>query len=358
MIGASSLSPGLFPSDASSVIDVSFGLDGLGTKDQPWLLDEQHLRNCASRLNWTTRTLFFRPGIYSCAAPIRLDFGALFPTETGREMLREGVAIRGVARASTLIFPTLRGLTGPAFQVWWSRTGLAPGAQVPLFFWEFTGLNVKGNVDHELVRFGGADIEETPFNSCVFQVCVNNGYVPDGDPTEVETATATGPGRGIHFLRLLESSIDIVATCAMGMAAVFDTCEFCTIKGSFSNAECDVRTIAEGGRNSHTGKAIRPLSHGAYMLDCCCITGLSINLEVCYTGITMERGCRGMAFANVISNNCDVRGSIFNVREVNDDAVNKVECVVRRQCIQGGEQLQEVFDGTASRKITMSHLLS
>ena len=358
--GIASFSPGTHPVDLGSVVDVSFGLEGDGSKIRPWRLTEYHLQMCCRKLNWTTRTIFFRPGIYYADGPLRVDFDELFPNEAGREMLREGVAFRGVARASMIVFEhPLRGMTRPALQIFWGRRNRGPGepprTQTPLFFWEFTGLNVKGNVDHELVRFGGEDIEETPFNSCVFQISVNNGYVPADEPTDVRDDTVTGPARGVHFFRVLESTIDVVATCAQGMAAVFDTCEFCTIKGSFSNAECVVPSAAEGG-TSDTGRAIRPLSHGLYFIDCCGIANLSINLEVCFFGISMERGCRGITFANVMSNNCDVRGSIFNVQMINDDAVNQVECLVRRQVIQGGGRLAPICEGR-SAPVKINHVL-
>ena len=384
-------------------INVREGLAGSGTLRDPWRLTNSHLNDCCRRLSWTCRSVFFPAGIYGCCEPLKVDFGLLFPDADGREMLREGVAFRGVARASVIIFlPKFRGANQPLFQVFWkfSPNPQHPdlSEQVPLFFWEFTGLNFKGNTDNELVRFGGSNIEETPWNSCVFKLCVNNGYTGTSTPskhsrrssdneqntheescrarsnpdvimqpqTELTEYSITGPARGINFMRVLESFIDIVATCAQGIAAVFDHCEFSTIKGSFSNAECDIAPVpvkpSDTTVDNHqepgdvmnpdgtlptatitmtSGRGIRPLSRGAYFLDCCAIVGLSINLECAYIGITLRGASRGLSFTNIISNNCDHRGAVFDLTESNDHAINSIACLIRRQCIQGAGLVQD-----------------
>ena len=374
--------------DRKSVLDVSADLVGSGSISDPWLLSENHLKSLLSNLNWTRKTVYFPAGVYFCDRPIRIDMGEMFPTEEGRQMLREGVRFRGEGRASVIQFRTMREEDRPIFQLWWSRppelrSGDSPGngcggGQVPLFFWEFSGLNIKGDCMTALVQLGGADVEETPWNSCEFHFAVNNGCMLGA------TSAVTGPARGVVIRRALESSIYLVATCAKGIGAVLESCEFCIIRGSFSNAELRAESglrmnatacqLIEDGQSdlassderekegsavgarddlngsfhqvhAPSGFAVTNGSIGLFMRDCCSNCCLSVNFEVAFLGVRLVGSCRGNVFNSVISNNCDSRGTIVNdddCCEMESTASNLLQCVVRREVRQGGGGVQEI----------------
>ena len=315
-----------------SAIDIAAGLAGSGTLQDPWILTEAELQARVRCLSWTRKILYFRSGIFFCPEPININFGELFLLPEHIQMLREGVCWRGEARGSVIQFGRHVNLGRPLFRVWWSRpVGTAKEFQVPLFFWEFTGLNFKGECNHTLVEFGGADIEETPWNSCEFRLAANNGY-REGDEN------VTGPARGIVIRRALESMINLVATCAKGIAAVLDCCEFCTLRGSYSNAE-------EQWPAAPSGHRIISAGIGLYMNDCCSNTGLTVNFEVAFTGLRLVGSCRGNVFSSIISNNCDLRGTVINDSDcghVDESANNLIQCLVRREVRQGGNVCQEI----------------
>jgi hypothetical protein len=152
----------------------------------------------------------------------------------------------------------------------------------------------------------------------------------------------------VAILRALESVIDLVATCAVGMAAELDECEFCTVKGSFSNSELQAPSTPSGWR-------VAPGGIGLFMKNCCSNVGLSVNFEVAYTGIRLVGSCRGNAFNSVISNNCDLEGTVVNVDDCTAidqvEATNMIQCLVRRQGRQGGGRIQEV--GNLNSKIAV-----
>jgi hypothetical protein len=326
-----------------SMLDASEGLAGTGSIADPWLLHEEHLKSVIRKLTWTRKTVYFPAGVYFCSAPIRVDMGELFPTADGRQMLREGVRFRGEGRASVIQFRTMHDEDEPIFQLRWSRLEEnGRREQVPLFFWEFSGLNIKGDCRTALVQLGGADVEETPWNSCEFHFAVNNGYMLDA------SSSVTGPARGVVIRRALESSIYLVATCAKGIGAVLESCEFSTIRGSFSNAE--IATESSPSKFCVTNGSI-----GLFMRDCCSNCCLSVNFEVAFCGVRLVGSCRGNVFNSVISNNCDARGIIVNdddCVEMEATASNLLQCIVRREVRQGGGRVQEI--GASPHKVVVS----
>jgi hypothetical protein len=193
-----------------------------------------------------------------------------------------------------------------------------------------------------LVQLGGADVEETPWNSCEFHFAVNNGCMTDA------ASSVTGPCRGAVIRRALESSIYLVATCAKGIAAVLESCEFCTIRGSFSNAEVKAPEVPSGHAVTNGGV-------GLFMRDCCSNCCLSVNFEVAFMGVRLVGSCRGNVFNSIISNNCDERGAIINdddCAEMEATASNLLQCIVRREVRQGNGKVQTI--GGNPSKVTVN----
>jgi hypothetical protein len=338
---------------APSIIHVADMLPGEGTSDQPWQLTPEVMFAAVKQLTWTRKTIFFRAGIYNCPQPIEINFAHLFPLTIGPEqsvqddpafkMLREGVRFVGEGRASVLRFQQ-QGTDAIQFHIHWSVTPLdqRPKRQAPLFFWEFTGLNLQGNVNTALVQFGGPTVEDSPWNSCVFDIAVNNGYRLSA------FSEGSGNARGVVLKRVLQSRVELVATCHSGIACVLDECEFCTINGSFSNGEVE-------DPDAPRGVAISRHGIGLYLHNCTGNGSTSINFEVAYEGLRMHGHSRGNAFGSMVSNNCDARGCVINDDMTETGMRNMVQCVVRRDVRQQEHTWQPLFSSQSRGSVAVLH---
>ena len=166
-----------------------------------------------------------------------------------------------------------------------------------------------------MVRIGNYDANSMAFNSCKFDLLINNGY---------QDQNSNGiTARGIILTRVLQSNINLVATCARGYAAVLDTCEFNTISGSFSNAQVN-----------GSGNSIYKDGYGLWLNNLVSNSFITLNLEVCYNGINFVGNTYGNVFTSVISNNMDKNGYVFNVLAQNDNTKNRIVFAVVRTAIQ------------------------
>jgi hypothetical protein len=336
-----------------SIIHVAEMLSGEGTTANPWQLTPEKMFAAVRQLSWTRKTIFFRAGIYECPEPIEINFADHFPLTIGPEeniqkdpafkMLRDGVRFVGEGRASVLRF-TKRDTDAIQFHVHWSVTPLdqEKKRQAPLFFWEFTGLNFKGNVNATLAQFGGTTVEDSPWNSCVFDIAVNNHY------SGISTSHEAGNARGVVLKRVLQSRVELVAACHSGTACVMDECEFCTINGSFSNGE-----VVDP--DAPRGVAVSPHAIGLHLKNCTGNGSTCINFEVAYEGLRIEGRSRGNAFSSMMANNCDARGCVINDDLTENGMHNMVQCVVRRWSRQQDGVWQPLFSPRSRGGIAVLH---
>uniref|UniRef100_A0A6U4UF38 Uncharacterized protein n=1 Tax=Neobodo designis TaxID=312471 RepID=A0A6U4UF38_NEODS len=364
---------------STSVINVAAGLEGSGTSADPWRLTPEALLAAVKRLSWTCKTVFFPCGEYVCPAPIDLNFAELFPCTVGPDepiercptfmMLREGVRFLGEGRGSVLSF-TDSTIDKVQLHIHWScpETKDSPRdsasdtegvRQVPLFFWEFSGLNIKGNTPSVLVQFGGRTVEHTAWNSCVFDIAVNNGYSARprrltndslGDVVHDEIHELSGGARGLVIKRALQSRMELVAACHTGVACVLDTCEFNTINGSFSNGEVEDPEAKRGYSISNHAVAL-------YLHNCVANGSASINIEVAFTGILLSGSTRGNTFGAIVSNNCDAEGVLFNDDAVAQGSRNVAISVVRRDVRQEEGVYQPLFTRNSPASVTIMNTL-
>jgi hypothetical protein len=364
----------------SSVINIAHGLAGSGTAVDPFRLTPEAVKKALLQLSWTRKTVFFPCGEYLCEKPIDINFAELFPCTAADDepiekcptfmMLREGVRFLGEGRGSVLTF-TDRSPDSVQFHVHWSCPNTRPSdgdgsatdtegvRQVPLFFWEFSGLNIKGCTSSVLVQFGGRTVEHTAWNSCVFDIAVNNGYSERpravknddlGDVVHDTIASRSGCARGIVIKRALQSRMELVAACHTGVACVLDTCEFNSFNGSFSNGEVE-------DPEAKRGFSISNHAVGLCMHHCVANGSASINIEVAYTGILMTGSTRGNTFGAIVSNNCDAEGVLFNDDNVANGMRNVAMCVVRRDVRQEEGVFQPLFTRASPGSLTIMNTL-
>jgi len=266
--------------------------DGRGT---PWKLTQTDLFAAVTKLTPTCKTVFFPAGAYSCGnTPIVIDFEKL--NATTAKHLRSGVRFIGENFASKLQFGMIR--NDSALHFTWSRGKGQPGNAV--FNWEFSGITIVGGSDTALVAFGNPnDGNDIPWNSCIFDLNVNNGY-RDGDTPTSDRGTAVGT----MIVRGLQSRINLVSTCARGTGAVLKACEFSTIAGSFSNTDSPDPTVPSGHRVTHDGVAL--LLDGSSSN-----TFLALNCEVAYNCIYVHGSSYGNVFNSMDVTNCDMNGAVI-----------------------------------------------
>jgi hypothetical protein len=142
--------------------------------------------------------------------------------------------------------------------------------------------------------------------------------------------------------------MELVATCHSGIACVLDTCEFCTINGSFSNGEISDRDAPRGVSISKDGI-------GLYLVDCTGNGSTSINFEVAYEGLRVTGFTRGNAFGSMVSNNCDARGCVINDDMTETGMRNMVQCVVRRDVRQQENVWQPLFSQQSRGSVAVLH---
>jgi len=209
-----------------------------------------------------------------------------------------GVRFIGENFASSLRFGNQKGFKKPALSIRWSRQ---PGqAQNAAFYWEFSGLSFIGASDNDLVAFGNRDDpDEVPFNSCIFDLIINNGHRVNESPT-----SARGDAVGIRIVRALQSRLNLVAACAQGTAAYFQVMEFSTVAGSFSNADALDPSSKSGHRVTTNGL-------GIHLQQCSSNTFLALNCEVAFSCIQLEASSYGNAFSTMDVTNCDQRGTVI-----------------------------------------------
>eukprot|EP01083_Nonionella_stella_P253512 872251_1 len=210
-------------------IDVSSLCSGDGSSSNSWILNESVLITAIKSLTNTTKTIWFKTGHYYSSSTIHIDFGQIFKDNPNKySLFREGLSIIGDTNTK-IQFATIRGQNVPSLHIEWT----SPSGQVGLFFWEISGLHIGGDNDNELVRIGSYNANTMAWNSCTFLgLVINNGYIKESDNNNVSQAI------GIIMVRVLQSRLDIVATCAQGIGAVFQNMEFSVlISGSFSNAQ-------------------------------------------------------------------------------------------------------------------------
>jgi len=291
--------------------------------------------------------LYFPVGTYDCASEtILIDFSAIFPDSTAAtaayQHLRNGMSWRGEGQNSSVSLGDQTGRGAPAFWVRWSSP---PSGRISadVFYWEFTGLNFSGSADNVLVQIGGSDPNEMPFNSCIVDVAVNNGYKAPQDG-------GIGPARGLELVRFLQSRLNVVGTSATGIGTIFNTCEFCTLlSGSFSNAQRTVGKSADCPTGVRVCKGV-----GLYLQDCASLNLLNINCEVAYDGIELTGSTIGILFGTIVSNNCDYDGSVLVLSDdLKTTSRNTVHMLLRRNTRQyTGGMFQTAVRGSKDRVAT------
>jgi exonuclease III len=267
---------------------------GDGTLKNPWRISSEILLYSLSKISETSKTLFFPTGIYYSKDPINLDLTEFWKQNTEKyEIMREGFQIIG--DFAQIIFEKHRNFHQPSFWIHGNKD---------VFYWKFCGLYIKGNTDNALFQIGGETIDNIPFNSCLVDLKINNGFNDDLKSLE------TGPARGIVLKRFLDSKIVLVSSCYRGIAAVFESCEFSTIeRASFSNGELNTREIPFN-------------SFGLWLKNCQSLC-LSLNLEVCFHGIYFEKETFGNIFHTISVNNCDQRGETLRLEGLSEGSKEK-----------------------------------
>jgi hypothetical protein len=339
--------------DCPSVIHVADGLDGDGTARSPWILTREDMFRAVRQLSWTRKTIFFCGGLYLCPEPIEINFADLFPLsisddesmdrDPNFEMLRDGVRFIGEGRASILRF-SQADTDSIQFHIHWTATkeGRSPRRQAALFFWEFTGLYIEGRCNTALVQFGGGTVEDCAWNSCVFDLAVNNAF----DSSAFDDGFGTA--RAVVLKRVLQSRVELVSVCHSGVACVMDTCEFSTINGSFMNGIVPDPSVARG-------KSISKDGIGLYLVHCTANGSTSINFDSAYEGLRITGRTRGNAFGSITSSNCDMRGCVINDERAELGMRNMVQCVVRQDVCQQDNTWQPLYTPQSKGCVAVLH---
>lgn len=315
-------------------VDVSLNLSGLGTNENPWILTQDSINDSLRKITWTDKTLNFPAGIYYSEKPLVIDFAVRCQNDSNaREILREGVAIVGEHRGSIIQFPQLIGLQQPSLLI--TFTPEVDGTQSAIFFYEFRGLSIKGESDYALVSFG-RDIESSPWNSCIFDLNVNNGYTKSSD------------ARGLIVYRGLRSDFNLDVTCGRGTALVLVNNEFSTYRGSFSNAE----------DSSTNPVSIYSDSYGLLLNNAVNLHFQSINLEVIYNGIKFINSCQGNLFSSVIANNQDENGVVVSYEDLYSGSRNYFLMMTRRTTRQNKTAYPKLISSPTDQIIFQYDLLS
>ena len=189
--------------------------------------------------------MYFRTGYYESSNSIHINFGELFD-ENDYKIYREGIKIIGN-------YANIQFAKNASFHIEWT----ASDKQIDLFYWEISGLFIKGWTESELVQIGHPNPNKMAWNSCKFEMNVNNGYVVE-EEKKMNDETFVSPAIGIKMIRVLQSKVNIVATCKQGTAAWLQNIEFCSeIAGSFSN-----------GQIGESQKRIYKNGRGLFLKDC------------------------------------------------------------------------------------------
>merc|ERR1712070_1212952 len=161
-------------------------------------------------------------------------------------------------------------------------------------------MGFSGESDNDLVSFGNPhDPDEIPFNSCIFDLIVNNGHCVNESPK-----SPRGDAVGTRIVRALQSRINLVSACAQGTGAYFQNMEFSTIAGSFSNSEVVDQSAKSGHRVTTNGL-------GICLDECSSNTFQAVNCEVAYSCIELKHESFGNVFSTMDVTNCDQRGTVI-----------------------------------------------
>lgn len=302
------------------------GLDGLGTLDEPWQLTQGKIDECILRISWTEKTIYFPSGIYFSQDPLIFNFAVLCQVNSAaREVLREGVAVLGEHRSSIIQFGKQEGLHKPSLL--FTFTPSHGESQSAIFFYQFRGICIKGDTNNVLVQFG-TDVESSPWNSCIFDLSINNGF---RGPTDA---------CGLKIFRALRSDLDLDVTCGRGIALVMENAEFSTVRGSFSNAE------------DHSGGSISVYpGYGLWLISCVSVHFQSINFEVVQNGMKLANHCQGNLFDSIISNNQDEHGVVVEHDNLPENSKNLIVMMTRRSTLQNKSAFPALIRPGSTEKI-------
>ena len=318
----------------SDQIDIStLCQSGNGTKANNWIITEEILYKAIHLLSDTVRSIYFPSGYYYSSSPIHIDFGTILSSDS---VIRTGLRIYG----HYAIWNFADNISNqPSLHIEWLNNATNP-PQISLFYWEFTGIDIRGIAAFELVKIGCIDINACPLNSFIIDLVVANAW------HSANNQNFTSPAIGIRLIRALQSKIKLVATCVQGTALYLDNGQFNEIFGSFSNGL------------TQNGKSIYLAGICMYFENAVSNSFSSINIENCYDGIWFVDYSYGNVFNSLISNNEDNRGYVLTLLDPKySNITNVIEFLTIRTSIQGDGSYPKLWIKDESEHIRIDNMI-